>query len=89
MRPGPATRGIIGVGDVEGGSKRPVATLVHQESDVFRVVILVPRANIEYGPAVHLLDVGGGKPDSPCNGESLLVAVRSRDVEIVMRDGRE
>ena len=89
VRSGPAAGGVVGVGDVEGGGERPVATLVHQEADVFRVVVLVPCANVEYGPAVHLFDVGSGKPNLPCDGESLLVAVRPRNVEVVVRNGRK
>lgn len=89
VRSGPAAGGVVGVGDVEGGGERPVATLVHQEADVFRVVVLVSRANVECGPAVHLFDVGSGKPNLPCDGESLLVAVRPRNVEVVVRNGRK
>lgn len=89
VRSGPATGGVVGVGDVEGGGERPVAALVHQEADVFRVIVLVPCANVEYGPAVHLFDVGGSEPDLPCDGESLLVAVRPCNVEVVVRDGRK
>lgn len=89
VRPGPAAGRVVGVGDIEGGGERPVATFVHQKADVFRMVVLVPRANVEYGPAVHLLNVGGRKPNLPCDGEGLLVAVRPCNVEVVMRNGRE
>lgn len=89
VRPCPAAGGVVGVGDVKSGGKRPVAALVHQKADVFRMVVLVPCANVEYGPAVHLLNVGSRKPNLPCDGEGLLVAVRPGNVEVVMRDGRE
>lgn len=89
VRPGPAAGWVVGVGDIEGGGERPVATFVHQKADVFRMVVLVPCANVEYGPAVHLLDVGGRKPDLPRNGEGLLVAVCPGNVEVVVRDGRK
>lgn len=89
VRSGPAAGGVVGVGDVEGGGERPISAFVHQEADVFRVVVLVSRANVEYGPAVHLFDVGGGKPDLPCDGEGLFVTVRPRNVEVVVRDGRK
>ncbi len=89
VRSCPAAGGVVGVSDVKSGGERPVAALVHQKADVFRVVVLVPRANVEYGPAVHLLNVGSRKPNLPRNGEGLLVAVRPCNVEVVMRDGRE
>src|ERR1700733_6182722 len=38
----PIAGGIISVGHIESGGQRPIAALVHQESNVLHMIILIP-----------------------------------------------
>ena len=40
---GPKSVGIVAVGDIVGGGEVPLALLVHEKGDVFRMVVLVSR----------------------------------------------
>ena len=57
MLTGPITGGIVGVCDIIGGCEFPSAASIHGKGDIFGVIVLIARKDVEDGSAVKLGEV--------------------------------
>ena len=89
VRAGPCALRVVGVRHVESGREAPHSALVHQEPDVFRVVVLVACADVECRPAEHFFESVVAEIKPPDNIERLFVAVCARHVEVVVGERAE
>ena len=85
----PHTVRVIGIGHIIGRRKTPNALSVHQEGDVFHMVVLVPGQHVEHHPPVKLADFRSGDPQPPHHLGCLFVAVHAGLIEIKMSDGAQ
>ena len=70
---GPGSVGIVGVGDIVSGGEVPGAAAVHEEGDVFGVVVLIAGENVEDGAAEELGEVGLGEAGASGELKGLLI----------------
>lgn len=66
---------VVRVCEVKSGRQGPLALVVHEESDVLDMVVLIARNDIEDHAAELLLDGAHRELESPDDVEGLLVGV--------------